>query len=190
MNPELRLVVNPTATYAALAAAPLRVGPLTMLRRPALVAIVVGFAVAIAGTRHVTPILVISTTLSWSVLIAAQVIIALGVFARPASRTLGVPRALDLLFASHVPWSLWMLAVAAWAPVPGVRAFTPVLVTALAPMVLTPRMIAAFCREVLRMERRQAIVRTTMHQVVTWGVFVAVYGWSVALWPRIVQWLQ
>ena len=134
--------------------------------------------------------LVVSTTISWSVLVIAQMMIAFVVFAAPAMRTVGIPRAIDLFFASHVPWSLWILAVAAWAPVPGVRAFTPVLVTALAPMVLTPRMIAAFCREVLGMERRKAIIRTTMHQVVTWGVFVAVYGWSVALWPRIVQWLQ
>jgi hypothetical protein len=161
-----------------------------MFRRPAFAALVLGCAVAIAGTRHLTPMLVVSATACWSVLVVAQVLIALGVFARSASRTVGIPRALDLFFASHVPWSLWMLAVAAWAPVPGVRAFAPVLVTALAPMALTPRMIAAFCREVLGMDRRQAIVRTTMHQVVTWGLFVVVYGWAVALWPRIVQWLR
>ena len=190
MNPELRLIAHPSATYAALAASPVRVGPLAMFRRPALVAVVLGCAVAMAGTRHVTPPLVGSTTACWTVLIATQVMIALVVFAGPASRTVGVARALDLFFASHVPWSLWMLAVAAWAPVPGVRAFTPVLVTALAPMVLTPRMIAAFCREVLGMDRREAIRRTTIHQVVTWGLFLVVYGWAVALWPRIVQWLQ
>jgi hypothetical protein len=161
-----------------------------MFRRPALVALVLGCTVAMAGTRHVTPTLVISTTLCWSVLVVAQVIIAVAVFGKAASRTVGVPRALDLFFASHVPWSLWTLAVVAWAPVPGGHSLTPVLIAALAPMVLTPRMIAAFCRDVLGMERRQAIVRTAMHQAVTWGLFVAAFGWAVALWPRIVQALQ
>ena len=190
MNPELLLITRPAPTYAALAAATARVGAVTMFRRPALVAIVLGCVVAMAGTRHVTPMLVVSTTACWSMLVVAQVIIALAVFAGPASRTVGVARALDLFFASHVPWSLWMLAVVVWAPVPGGRSLTPVLVAALVPMVLTARMLAAFCREVLRLERPQAMARTAAHQVVTWGLFVAVFGWAVALWPRIVQWLQ
>jgi hypothetical protein len=190
VTPELRLVAHPGDTYAALVASPVRIGPLAMFRRPAFVAFVLGCSVAMAGTRHLTPLLAVSAAACWSVLVVGQVAIALGLFAQSASRTVGIPRALDLFFASHVPWSLWMLAVAAWAPVPGVRAFTPVLVAALPPMVLTPRIIAAFCREVLGMDRREAIARTTMHQVLTWGLLVAVYGWAVALWPRIVQWLQ
>ncbi len=187
MNPELLLITHPAPTYAALATAPARVGAMRMFRRPALVALVLGCAVAMAGTRHVTPVLVVSATACWSVLVVAQVVIALAVFASPASRTVGVACALDLFFASHVPWSLWMLAVVVWAPVPGGRSLTPILVAALVPMVLTARMIAAFCREVLRMERRQAMARTATHQVVTWGLLVAVFGWAVALWPRIVQ---
>jgi len=161
-----------------------------MLRRPALVAVVLGCAVAMTGTRHVTPLLVVSTTACWSTLIVVQIAIALAMFAKPASRTVGVARALDLFFASHVPWSLWMLAVVAWAPLPGSRPLMPVLVAALVPMALTPRMIAAFCREVLRMDRHEAIARTTMHQVLTWGALVTAFGWAVALWPRIVQGLQ
>lgn len=187
MTPELRLVSHPAPTYAALASAPVRIGPVTMFRRPFMAAVVLGGAVAMTGTRHVTPLLVLSTTACWVVLIAAQVLIALLVFGRAATRTVGVPRALDLFFASHVPWSLWMLAVVAWAPTPGGRPLTPVLLAALVPMVLTPRMIAAFCRQVLGMDGRQAIARTTMHQVVTWGLFVAVYGSAIALWPRILE---
>ena len=187
MTPELRLIVHPTATYAALASAPVRLGPVTMLRRPLIAAIVLGCAVAMAGTRHVTPMLVLSTTTCWVVLIAAQFVIALGVFGRAASRSVGVARAIDLFFASHVPWSLWMLGVVAWAPTPGGRPFTPALMAALVPMVLTPRMIAAFCRNVLRMDRRQAIARTATHQFLTWGMFVTIFGLAVALWPRILE---
>ena len=190
MSPDLRVVTRPGATYAALAAAPSSIGLFTMLRRPALVAVVLGCAVAMTGTRHVTPLLVVSTTACWSTLIVAQIAIALAMFAKPASRTVGVARALDLFFASHVPWSLWMLAVVAWAPVPGGRSLAPLLVAALLPMGLTCRAIAAFCREVLRMDRRDAITRTTTHQLVTWGLFAGVFGWAVALWPRVIQWLQ
>lgn len=178
----------PRATYAALARLPSPGHGVTAFRRPLLVAAVLGASFAIAATRHVTPALVLSTTVCWSFVVALQIAIALTLIAGPSRRTVGPARALDLFFASHAPWSLWILAAAAWAPSPLGRPMTP-LATAILPAVLTPRMIAAFFREVLELDARHAIVRTTAHQAITWGLLIALYGWSVALWPRILQWL-
>lgn len=188
MTPELRLIVAPGRTYAHLARQPSPVGAITALRRPLLAAIVLGVAIAIGATGHVTPALVLSTTLSWAFVILLQIAIALGLIAGPARRTVGLPRALDLFFASHAPWSFWLLAAAA-VPAPLGRPFMPLMLFALVPMFLTPRMIAAFFREVLGLDPVRAIFRTALHQAITWTVFALLYGSAVAIRPRIVEWL-
>lgn len=189
MSSELRLIVSPRDTYARLARVPPAIGPLGALRRPVIAAIVLGVSLAIAATGHVTPSLVLSATICWSVAIAIQAAIAIPLIAGPARRTVGLARAVDLFFASHAPWSLWFLAAAAWGPHPLGRPVGPLLVAALAPMVLTPRMIAAFFREVLEMDPRDARARTAVHQAITWLVFIAIAGWAIALPPRVVEWL-
>ena len=189
MTPELRLLVAPARTYALLARQPSPVGPFTALRRPLLAVVVLGVAIAIAATRHVTPALVLSTTLCWAFVVVLQVANALCVIAGPSRRTVGVARALDLFFASHVPWSFFLLAAAAM-PAPLGRPLTPLLLVALAPLVLTPRMIAAFFREVLHLDPLRALGRTVLHQAITWTVFVVLYGASVAIRPRILEWLE
>ena len=188
MTPELRLMVAPASTYALLARQPSPVGPFAALRRPLLVAVVVGVSLAIATTRHVAPSLVAGTTIAWSFVVALQIAIALTVIAGPARGTVGLARALDLFFASHAPWSLFLLGVAA-LPAPLGRPFTPVLLLAVVPLALTARAIAAFFREVLRLDPRRAMVRTIVHQAITWSVFVILYGSAVAIRPRIVGWL-
>lgn len=189
MTPELRLIVAPAHTYARLARLPRQIGGLRALRRPLLAAVVLGTSIAIAATGHVTPRLVLSTTLSWAFVIVLQIAIALSVIAGPARRSIGVPRALDLWFASHAPWSLWLLAAAA-VPAPLGRPLTPLLLLAMVPLALTVRMIAAYFREVLHLDRRRAMTRTAVHQAITWGVFALLYGAAVAIHPRIVEWLS
>lgn len=189
MSSELRLIIAPRDTYARLARVPPAIGPLGALRRPLVAAIALGVSVAIAATGHVTPWLVLSATVCWTLALAIQAAIAIALIAGPARRTVGLPRAFDLFFASHVPWSLWFLAAAAWGPHPLGRPMTPLLVAALVPLILTPRMIAAFFREVLEMDPRDARARTVAHQTVTWLAFIALAGWAIALPPRVVEWL-
>jgi hypothetical protein len=190
MSFELRLIIAPRDAYARLARVPASIGPVRALRRPLLAAIVLGLSVAITATGHVTPALALSVTLCWSLAIAVQGAIALALIAGPARRTVGLSRALDLFFASHVPWSLWFLAAAAWAPSPLGRPLTPLLVAAFVPFVLTPRMIMAFFREVLELDPRDAMARTVAHQAITWITFAAFAAWAVALPPRVVEWLS
>jgi hypothetical protein len=188
MSPEIRLMVSPGETYASLARVPGRVTPLTAVRRPLVVALVLGVSAAIGATRHVTPALLLSTTLCWSFVLVLQTAIALILIAAPARRTVGLARALDLYFAGHAPWSLWMLAAAAWAPSALERPWTPLLIAAAVPLVLTPRILSAFFREVLEMDPRHAVARTAAQQVMTWVTFAILFGTAVQVVPRVLEW--
>lgn len=188
MTPELGLMVAPARTYALLARQPSPVGPLRALRRPLLATVVIGVAMALSATGHVTPALALRTTIAWSFVVVLQVAIALLLITGQSRRTVGIARGLDLFFLSHAPWSLSLLFTAAFlAPLDPPQAVLVLL--ALVPIGVTARAIAAFFREVLQLAPRQAAMRTVLHQVLTWGVFVALYGTSIALTPRVAGWL-
>jgi hypothetical protein len=189
MSPEILLMVSPRETYARLARVHRRGTLLAAVRRPALVAVVFGVAMAIGPTRHVTPALLLSTTFCWLFVVVLQAAIALPLIAAPARRTVGLTRAIDLYFAGHAPWSLWLLAAAAWGPSPNGRPQWPLAVAAVVAGLLTARIVAAFFREVLELEPRRALVRAAAQQAVTWLAFVALYGTAVALVPRVFQWV-
>jgi hypothetical protein len=187
MSAELRLIIAPRDTYARLARGRSRIGPIAALRRPLLVALVLGASAAIGATRHVTPALLFSTTACLAFVVMLQLAIVVPLIAGPSRRTVGLSRAVDLFFASHAPWSVWMLAVAAWAPSPVGRPFAPVWVSAIAPMLLTPRMVSAFFREVLELDPREAAMRTVAQQAITWALFLLLAAFAVALWPRVLE---
>jgi hypothetical protein len=189
MSPEVRLMIAPGETYAMLARARGRGSLLTAVRRPALLALVLGVSVAMAGTRHVTPALLVSTILCWLFVVLLQGGIALALVAGPARRTVGLARALDLYFAGHAPWSLWLLAVAAYGPSPLGWPAWPMAIAAAVPLVLTPRIVVAFFREVLELDPRQAFARAAAQQILTWSAFVVLLGTAVALTPRILEWV-
>jgi hypothetical protein len=151
------------------------------------VAVVLGTSAALSATGHVTPALVLSTTLLLGVVVVGQVLIALVTTSGIPVQAIGRTRALDLFFASHVPWSLWLLAAARGLPSPSL---TPMWLAAIAPMVLTPRMIAAYFREVHGLDRREAAFRTLGHEILTWGAFLGLFGAAVAIWPQILHMLS
>jgi len=189
MTAELQLIANPGATYARLSRSPIEIGALRALRRPVIVTLVLGASVAMAATREAPAVLLVSTTVCWSIVVLIQVLIALALIHRPARATVGVARALDLFFASHAPWSLWMLAVVAWAPLPGGRPLAPVLIAALVALALTFRMVAAYFQHVLGLDRRAALRRTILHQALTWGFLLGAAAAAVAILPRVVEWV-
>ena len=190
VSPELQLLVSPRDTYARLARTRSRGGVLVALRRPALAAVVIGAAIALGATGHVTPRLLLSTTLCWAFAVVLQIAIAVALIAGPSRRTVGLSRALDLFFASHAPWSLWLLAAAAYSPSVLGRPLMPLLLSAVVPLALTVRMIAAYFREVLELDPRHARVRTILQQAATWGVPLVLYGTAVGFWPRFLEMIR
>jgi hypothetical protein len=187
MSPELALIFTPRAAYARLARERTRASLPIALRRPVLVAVVIGTSVAILATRHVTPALVLSTTVTWSYIVIVQLAIALALLVPRARRTVGLARALDLFFAGHAPWSLFALFAALWAPMPTGRPTWVLNAAAVIPMLVTPRIVLAFFEEVLQLGRRAAWRMTLIQQAMTWTVFGAVVWIASGVTARLFE---
>lgn len=188
MPAELEVMAAPVRGYARLARSRTAVPAPTALRRPAIVALVIGTALTVSATGAADGRTVLTTSLSWAWVPVLQVVIAIPLIANAGAIAVHRADALDLFFAGHAPWSLWLLASAAWAALTGdtLQNFNPVLLTALVPLIWTPVIVYGFCRSVLRRTKRAAVLSTVAHQVVTWTIGVAYFGWAVQLWPRIV----
>lgn len=153
--------------------------------RLVLIVLTIACAAAVAATGRVTLPLLLSMVTAWALpLVGVQVALALLVIGRPAARTVGLARGLDLFFATHGPWSLWLLAFAAWAIAtsPIGQPVRTAQFTAIVPLAWTARLIYVFHREVLRCDARAALRRTALHQALTWGI-AAVVAFD-SLWPR------
>ena len=185
MSADWRVMVAPGREYQALC---VRRDPESWLRalaRPALVAVVIGAATAVPATGHVTWSLILSGAVCWSFAVLAQIGTAGMLIRSPSAITRA--RAIDLFFLGHAPWSWWLLGVAAVlvsVPAAG-RHQNVIAITALVPAVWTAAVIFAFCRQVLQLDRKQAAVRTVLHQALTLLMIVLYFGWAVQLWPRV-----
>ena len=186
MSPELRVLTAPPSAYQELAPGH-RAGLAGALKRPLLVAIVTGTAISMYAARRATLGLAVSGVLTWSFAAVVQTLAAAALVASSKRRTVSVPAGVDLLFMGHAPWSLWLLAAAAWAvwlPRPTDMDFI-VAATAVVPLSWTVVILFAFCRRVLHDGPRQAAIRTLFHQSLVWtfaGAYIAIV---VQLWPRL-----
>jgi hypothetical protein len=178
-------MLRPTAAYESLAAVPVLRDRFVALRRPALVALVLGTTMAISATGRVTAGLVLDLAVCWGFVPALQMATAAAIVRSPRS-TVGAARRLDLWFAGHAPWSLWMLAVAVcFMSFPATRRIEyPTLMTAIVPATWTAIIGSGFCRAVLRDTRAQAWRRVALHQAVTWTIVFAYITAASQLWPR------
>jgi hypothetical protein len=188
LSSELKLALAPAATYQALVDERTTGTWWTALAYAAFSLLLFGALVAIIATRHITLGLTFHITVSWGFLIAWQAL-AGGVIILPArTRRVNIPRAFELLFLGHAPWSLYALAMTALAVVAAPN--LPILVVALsavAPLAWTSVMIAGFCRTVLGMTARVARRRTLVHQLVVWGGTLGYVWYAVGGWTPILQ---
>jgi hypothetical protein len=185
VSPEVQVMLQPTDAYRRLARECPPVTAVGALRRPALVALVIGCAISIAGTGRATAPLVISTALTWSWTVLWQLIAAAAIV-RAKSAPLTLPQRIDLLFAGHAPWSLWLLATAAWSKLfPQFSDLYALLSTVVVPAVWTAAIVHGFCCGALGLPQSAALRRTAIHQALIWGVAFFYVAWAIALWPRL-----
>lgn len=184
---DLRLALAPADTYRQLTAAPVRGTWLRALERPALLAVIIGTAVTLGSARGVPFGLVVMGVICWSFVPLVQALIGLVVIGRARGRPVSVPRCLELLFAGHLPWSLWTLVMI------GLFTFTPLPIGAaaqvlslLVPAVWTTMIVFAFCRTALGCPPARAKVLTAVHQAMTWTAFFGYVFLVSGFWPRIV----
>ena len=160
------------------------------VRRPALLALVIGLSLAMASTREADAITVISVALYWSVVPAVQWVAAFVLIRSAANRAAPIAGALDLCFIANGPWLIWLVGFAGWAalPAPLARSMWPILTAALIPMAWTPILVFSFCRAVLNDARPAALRRTVVHQAAIWGIFFVAWSNAVQFWPRVIAW--
>ena len=176
------VMVAPSAAYAR-GRDDRRRGIATALRRPLLSALVIGTAIALSTTHSVAPVVVASVTTWWSFAVAIQLAAGLILIAPARGRTVPLAAAVDLFFAGHGPWSLWLLTIA----VIGLATYVPaetLIATALLPLLWTARIVYVFCREVLRDDRRLALKRTVGHQGFILAFLVVCGLMAIAALPR------
>jgi hypothetical protein len=157
---------------------------LSLLGRMALVALVIGTSVTVSATERVTLSLVLAGAIGWSFVPVLQLLTGwMLVRGFPRDRV----RLLDRYFATHWPWSLWILAsYTTLLMFPGSRRFAWwITLTAALPVLWTLRLLLRFCREDLRLGIRRSWVRVAAHQTVTYAIVSAYIFVAVALWPRI-----
>ena len=129
---------------------------------PALLAGLLGVVTAAAATGRVVASLVLSQTLCWSFVPVLQLMTGSILIGSAGQRPVSFARAIELFFAAHGPWSLWLVAIG------GLQMLTPnqniVLASTVAPAMWTAWILFGYSREVLALPSRQAWTRVIAHQ--------------------------
>jgi hypothetical protein len=187
VSPDVRVAFGPSRAYAELVRHNAS-GRLLAIRRPALVAVILASSLGIMATGRLDASLLASLLVCWSFAPILQLLAARVIVASTPSRAVSVARALDLLFMGHVPWSLWLIALAAIGASDLDSDVLRIGGMVSAPVVAawTAWIIRAFCLEVLRTSNRGAIVRTLAHQALIWTVTGLYISVAIQAWPRLV----
>lgn len=135
-----------------------------------MVLLVIAVAIPIMAVQRVTIGYVAVTAISWSFVLAIQLLIAMLLVISVPSRPIGLGRALDLWFAGHFPYSLWLLVISAVVANLESASVEMVIALALIPSLWTAVILSAFCRVVLGTSRRGARLRAVLQFIVAWAI--------------------
>jgi hypothetical protein len=188
LTPDLRLLLAPSSTYRQIAdpaSEEPRASSWSLIARISLAPAIAGIATGLAATGRVSWMLALSGIVCWSFLCAVQILTAAILIGR--GRAIGFSRALQLFFLGHAAWSLWLMAAAGYvyASSDATRREDLLLATSIVPIIWTSVVVFSYCREVLRLDARQAWRRMVVHQTLTVFVVVAYVTWAIQLWPRL-----
>jgi hypothetical protein len=182
LSTETHLAFAPAATYAVLLAQP----PVPLWRRLGMILLVIAVAISIMAVQRVTIGYVAVTAISWSFVLLIQLLIALLLVMSVPSRPISVSRALDLWFAGHVPYSLWLLVISAVVANLESAAVEMVIVLSLIPSLWTSAILSAFCRVVLGTSRRGAWLRAVLQFIVAWAIGLEYVALASGGWFQVV----
>jgi hypothetical protein len=151
--------------------------------RMALLSVILGVSLSAAATERVDAGLVLSTSLAWSFVPVLQLLTGLVLTRGTANRA----DALDAYFATHGPWSLWILGVHALYLLAGPArdAALWIALTAAVPAVWTARLLVRMCRERLGLSARESRARVLLHEAISYGLVLLYVQYSVALGARL-----
>jgi hypothetical protein len=181
---ELRVAVAPDATFRQLMASQATVHGWRLLRRPAMVILVIAVLAPIMAVQRVTIGLVATAAVSWCFVVGIQTIVALCVIASAPSRV-RMAQAIDLWFAGHLPYSLWMLVGFMWMGAATSGSLRLLIASAIVPAAWTAFIVAAFCRTVLGTSSSGARWRSAAHFVGVWTIALTYMAWAAGGWFQL-----
>ena len=178
LSTGVQLAFAPSATYSQLVAQNRSVAWWRALRRPALVLLLIAVVVPMMVTHAITAGLVLTSAAAWGFVVAIQLAIA-AIFVAPAPAS-GVAfwRAMDLWFAGHVPYSLWILLLPFLTSSAAVPPHDIIGVSIVAPLVWTSVITSAFFRTVLGMDASAARRRALFHLAIVVIIVSALGLWA------------
>ncbi len=155
---------------------------------PVLLTALLGIVTSAASTGRVVAPLVLSQSICWSFVPALQLATGSLLIASARHRRVTFARGVELLFAGHGPWSVWLAAVGM------LQMLTPsatiVLASSLAPWIWTAWILRAFAGEALGLGRSQALVRVLAHQAATLLLVLPYLELATRLSVRLIGVLQ
>ena len=187
LSSELQIALAPDKTYRELIAVDEPVSAWRMLRRPLVVLIVIATAVPIMAVPRITLGLFASSIASFGFVVLIQMAVGAALIASARSRRAALPRALDLWFAGHVPYSLWLLTTAAVFAAAPWASLDLLIALAIIPAAWTAVIVAAFCRQVLGTGPAGARWRAGAHFGAMWAIALELVALSAGGWFQITR---
>ena len=155
---------------------------------PLLVVLILGISTSIAGAGRVTVSLVLGSALCWSFVVMLQLLTGLALIASAPSRRVDLPRAIELLFDAHGPWSIWLALVGFLYTI--AASLSTMVLSTVGPFVWTAVIVWAYTREVLGVPRGAALARTLAHQALSVALIIGYVELTTRLSLRIIGFLQ
>jgi hypothetical protein len=185
---EVHIAWSPDATYARLRTARAAGSSWRLLARAFVVLVVIGTIVPTMASGRATAGLLAWSSAVWSFAVLIQMAVAAALITSAPRRSIPMFEALDLWFAGHLPYSLWLLCGAIIIALSGPAAADPlpaVLLSAVVPAAWTSVIVAAFCRRVLDLPAAAAKRRAAAHLLVTWTIVFSYMAWASGGWFQI-----
>jgi hypothetical protein len=182
----VRVSTHPARAYADLSRGP---AGGRFLEFPVLTALLLGVVFAVADSNRPSAWLVAGCAVAWSFVPALQIASVAGTWLAFARGGLGLRRAIHLHFLGHLPWSLWLLIVAAVAsatpPPHEARLWKLTFATAAVPFLWSRAIGWHFFRRVYGLGGRGALLATLLHLLLVLGPIAVFFLVTGQLGPRL-----
>jgi hypothetical protein len=182
LSDELRVALCPRRAYAMLASEPEASPTRALVTRASLPLLWIALLISMMVTLRVTVGIILTAALCWCFVMLLQGLAGVGLIASAPNRRVSRRRALDLWFAAHLPYSLWLILPATWSTLRGDLPPGVLLLTVLVPLAWTLWIGSIYCQTVLCTSRGGARLRLAVHQIFVWLLVIAyiLFGGGVA----------
>jgi hypothetical protein len=180
-SPDAWVMLQPRSAFTTLARQPVRDGIWLAVRRPLLLAFVIGCTISLLTSAGLTLRLTGGATIYWSFVPLAE-IVALGATSLRNSEGVSRTRAIDLFFTGHGPWCLWLIGLGAiWSFFPPARAFeltSPLWLYGTTSVVVVWSVWIDFCffRVVIGRSRSSVWSGLLLQRLISWSLVIAIFG--------------